>query len=63
MKQGNAIGLDSDLSIYSAKKGKELHLAMADSINYATAKKHKAIVWTQDKHFKDLENVKYFNKI
>jgi toxin FitB len=62
MKQGNVIELDSDLAIYSAKTGKELNLAMADSIIYATAKKHNAKLWTQDRHFKDLENVKYYEK-
>jgi predicted nucleic acid-binding protein len=62
MKQGNVIELDSDLAIYAAKIGKEFGLAMADSIIYATAKKHNAKLWTQDKHFKDMENVKYFDK-
>ena len=62
MKQGNVIELDSDLSIYAAKLGKDLKLPMADSIIYATAKKNSFILWTQDKHFKDLELVKYFEK-
>lgn len=39
MKQGKVIDLDSDLSIYSAQIGKELKLAMADSIIYAVSKK------------------------
>ena len=62
MKQGNIIELDPDLAIYSAKIGKENNLAMADSIIYATAKKNNAILWTQDKHFKLLDNVKYYEK-
>lgn len=62
MKQGAIIDLDSDLAIYSAIVGKEYKLAMADSIIYATSKKHNAILWTQDKHFKDLPNVRYFEK-
>jgi predicted nucleic acid-binding protein len=62
MKQGNIIELDPDLAIYSAKIGKENSLAMADSIIYATAKKNNAILWTQDKHFKLLDNVKYYEK-
>jgi toxin FitB len=62
MKQGNVIELDSDLAIYSAKIGKEHRLAMADSIIYATAKKLNAKIWTQDKHLKDLENIKYYEK-
>ena len=62
MKQGNIIELDPDLAIYSAKIGRENNLAMADSIIYATAKKNNAILWTQDKHFKLLDNVKYYDK-
>lgn len=62
MKQGIVIELDSDLAIYAAKIGKEYKLAMADSIIYAVTKKHNSLLWTQDKHFKNLENVKYFEK-
>jgi toxin FitB len=62
MKQGTVIELDSDLSIYSAKIGKDHKLPMADSIIYATTKKYNCILWTQDKHFKDLENIRYFEK-
>jgi toxin FitB len=61
MKQGKVIELDSDLAIYSAKIGKEHKLAMADSIIYATAKKYKATLWTQDRHFESLEAVEYFD--
>lgn len=62
MKQGNVIELDSDLAIYAAKIGKEYQLALADSIIYAVTKKYNATLWTQDKHFKNLDNVKYFEK-
>jgi toxin FitB len=62
MKQGQVINLDSDLSIFSAKIGKEYKLALADSIIYATAIKFNCTIWTQDKHFKELNNVRYFNK-
>jgi len=62
MKQGKVIELDSDLAVYAARIGKEESLAMADSIIYATAKKHKAVLWTQDRHFKNLDNVRYFEK-
>lgn len=62
MKQGKVIDLDSDLAVYSAQIGKDLKLAMADSIIYAIARKNRAILWTQDKHFKDLESVRHFEK-
>jgi predicted nucleic acid-binding protein len=40
----------------------EKKLPMADSLIYATARMHDAIVWTQDAHFKGLDGVKYFDK-
>ena len=62
MKQGRVIELDGDLAIYSAKIGKESKLALADSIIYATASRYNCILWTQDNHFKELKNVRYFEK-
>jgi toxin FitB len=62
MKQGTVVDLDSDLSIYSAKIGRDKKLPLADSIIYATAMKYDCLLWTQDKHFKDLESVRYFEK-
>lgn len=62
MKQGTVIELDSALAVYAAKIGKDFQLAMTDSIIYATSKKYNARLWTQDKHFKSLENVTYFEK-
>lgn len=61
MRQGMVVELDSDLSIYAAKVSVECNLALADSIIYATAKKYQGILWTQDKHFKDLDRVRYFD--
>lgn len=62
MKQGRVVELDADLAIYAAKLGKEHKLAMADSVIYATATKLNCLLWTQDKHFKDLNRVKYFER-
>jgi predicted nucleic acid-binding protein len=62
MKQGKVIELDSDLAIHAARIGKDEGLALADSIIYATARKHKAMLWTQDRHFKDLDSVRYFEE-
>jgi toxin FitB len=62
MKQGNVIDLDADLSIFAAYIGKEHQLALADSIIYATAIKYEANLYTQNKHFKGLRLVKYFEK-
>jgi toxin FitB len=62
MKQGRVVELDADLAIYSAKIGKENRLAMADSIILATAMKFDCTLWTQDRHFKELRRVRYFEK-
>lgn len=63
MKQGKVITLDSDIAINAARLGSEHKLPMADSIIYATTKKFNCVLWTQDKHFKDLPSVKYFEKM
>jgi len=62
MKQGKVIELDSDLAVFAAQIGKQHRLPMADSIIYATTKRHLAILYTQDKHFENLELVKLFPK-
>ncbi|HPB82335.1 MAG TPA: type II toxin-antitoxin system VapC family toxin [Spirochaetota bacterium] len=63
MKQGKVITLDSDIAINAARLGSEHKLPMADSIIYATTKKFNCLLWTQDKHFKDLPSVNYLEKI
>lgn len=42
---------DGDLALEAAMTGHEERLALADSIIYATAQKHGAVLWTQDAHF------------
>ena len=62
MKQGIIIDLNQELSLIAAKTSIESKLSMADSIIYTVAKKYNSILYTQDKHFEDLKNVKYYNK-
>jgi predicted nucleic acid-binding protein len=62
MKQGTVINLDTDGAIYAAKIGKEHKLPMADSIIYAVTQTYDAVLWTQDKHYRDLPSVHYFEK-
>ena len=62
MEQGSVIALDSELAVSAGVYGVELKLPLADSIVYATARKHNAIVWTQDADFEGLESVKYYRK-
>jgi predicted nucleic acid-binding protein len=56
MQIGQLIDLDCALVLEAAR----YPLPLADSIIYATAMRHQATLWTQDEHFKDLSNVRYF---
>ena len=62
VRQGRVIDLDEDLSIFAARIGKKHNLSLADSIIYATTIKYNCILYTQDKHFKDLDGAKFFGK-
>ena len=63
MQQGLVIDLTPDLAVSAAKLGHDQKLPLADSLIWATTQAFDAILWTQDVHFKDLENVRYFSKI
>jgi len=56
MQSGQLIDLDCALALEAARHP----LPLADSIIYATAMRHEAILWTQDEHFKDLPKVRFF---
>jgi predicted nucleic acid-binding protein len=58
MQSGRVVNLDSSLALDAARHA----LPLADSLIYATALHHRATLWTQDEHFKDLPNVRYFAK-
>lgn len=62
MMQGTTIDLSDELALKAAKISLEYQIPMADSIILATARTHQAVLWTQDKDFKDIENVNYFPK-
>ena len=62
MSLGTIIDLDRQIAIDAAQISNELKLAMADSIILATARAHNATLWTQDEHFKDIEDIKYIEK-
>lgn len=62
MMQGTTIDLTDELALKAAKISLESQIPMADSIILATARTHQAVLWTQDKDFKDIENVNYFPK-
>ncbi len=62
MQQAKVVEVNSSIAIQAAKLSVAQKIPMADSLIYTTAQQFKAIVWTQDNDFKDLENVKYFKK-
>jgi len=62
MKLGKIIELDESLALSAAKISTDLKLPMADSLILATTRANNAILWTQDEHFKDLDDVKYIEK-
>jgi len=59
MRMGTVIDLSVDIALSAAAIGHELKLAMADSVILATARAHRATLWTQDADFRDFEGVKY----
>ena len=62
MQQGEVVDLDAKLAAYAARLSLQVKLPMADSIIYATARIHEAILWTQDDDFEGLDDVKYVAK-
>jgi predicted nucleic acid-binding protein len=62
MKQGKVIDLDAALALYAAQLGREHKLPLADSVIFATALRHEATLYTQDRHFMGLKQVRYFEK-
>jgi toxin FitB len=58
MQAARVIDLDATLAMDAARYS----LPLADSIIYATAVLHAATLWTQDEHFKELPQVRYFPK-
>lgn len=58
MQRGQVVPVDIELTLAAAVNG----LPMADSLIYATARRHGATLWTQDAHFEGLDGVRYFPK-
>ncbi len=54
--------LSATLAIEAARLSLSTGLAMADSIILATARAKDAVLWTQDVHFKGLDNVEFREK-
>ena len=62
MQQGEVVDLDAALALNAAALGLRHKLPLADSIVYATAQNHDAVVWTQDADFDGLPGVRFFAK-
>ncbi len=62
MQQGQVIDLDSGTAVTAAKIGHEIKLPLADAVIVATARIHRAVIWTQDSDLKDIESVKFVKK-
>ena len=62
MQQGLIAVLSVELAILAAKIALALKLPLADSAILATARLHKATVWTQDSDFAGIDGVKYVAK-
>ena len=56
------VDIDTTLSLEAAQYSLEYKLPMADSLIYATTKRYKATLWTQDDDFKNLPSVRYIEK-
>ena len=59
MEQGRIVNLDTSISLSAARLGVEIGLPLADSVILATARAHKALIWTQDADFKKIDGVRY----
>ena len=60
VQQGRVIPLDDRLAVDAALLGVEHKLPLADSIIYATARRHQAVIWTQDTDFQGLKDVMFY---
>jgi toxin FitB len=59
MQEGKVVDLDSRLALEAAAVGHEEGLSLADSVIYATARLHDALLWTQDEHFAGKAGVRF----
>lgn len=59
MRQGAVADLDTEIALAAAHLGVEYRLPLADSVMLATARRHGAILWTQDADFEGIEGVRY----
>jgi len=59
MKQGEVITVTEEIALRASLISLRHKLPMADSLIYATGQEKGATIWTQDKDFRDLPDVKF----
>jgi len=59
MQQGRVVDLDPSLCLEAAELSVQHRLPMADSLILASARQHRATLWTQDSDFEGLDGVRY----
>jgi predicted nucleic acid-binding protein len=59
MQQGMVVDLDAALALTAARLSVDHKMPLADSVILATAREHKATLWTQDADFEGLKDVRY----
>jgi len=62
MQRGEVVPLDASISLSAARLSLDMQLPMADSIILATARRHRAVLWTQDADFRGLDGVRFFER-
>jgi predicted nucleic acid-binding protein len=62
MEQGKVVDLDRVIALEGACLAMAHRLPMADALILATARRHRATLWTQDGDFDGLDGVRYFAK-
>lgn len=63
MEQSKVVDLDRATALEAARLSLLHGIAMADSVMLATARRSKAILWSQDADFEGLEGVRYIAKV
>ncbi len=61
--KGKVIDLSAPLCMSAAVLSVEHKIPMADSMILAVAREYSATLWTQDEHFKGLDDVQYKEKL
>lgn len=62
MQQGVVVNLTPSIAIAAAALSVEAGLPMADSVMLATARAHRAVLWTQDADFELLDGVRFVRR-